>query len=348
MKIIKKIISLILILSMISNLLGCDVVQSRVDEYTRIDFTAFDTVGYITIFQVEDYESYQKNEEHFNQNIKMILSQLEKIFSRTDEQSELYALNHRETNEVMVSRPLSNLLAVAKDMYEWSVHNFDISVGNLVELWDVKNNTEPPTQEKINEALKFANNMDYEIIQDFDSDNILSDKIIFKNDLKTHYDLGALAKGYAAMNLKELLTDTMGVTSALINFGGSVTVVGSKDEVPFNIGIKRPFKEGYITTEKVINRSLITSGTYERYFEYNGRIYSHVINNNTGYPIDNELTSVTINCDNPIMGDFLSTAILLVGIENGKYLLQALKNKFEDEDMYAVVIDKNENITRFE
>lgn len=347
MKIVKKIISLLVIFSTTINLISCNSVVNRIDEYTRIDFMAFDTVGYITIFETNDYDGYKLRESYYMSNIKNILNTLENIFSRTRENSELYKLNHRTSNEVMISKQLATLMGVAKYMYDVSVNNFDISIGNLVELWDVKNREVPPTEDEIKNNLKFANNMDYEIIEDVDPENMLSDKIIFKGDINTHYDLGALAKGYATENLKEILTETMGVTSGMINFGGSVTIIGSKDNVPYKIGIKRPFKDGYILTENVINRSLITSGTYERYFEYDGKIYHHIISNKTGYPIDNGITSVTINCDNPIMGDFLSTAILIVGLERGKILLEAIKKNYYDEELSAIVIDSDENIVRF-
>ena len=347
MKILKKIISLLIIISLVFNLTACFNVTERIDEYTRIDFTAFDTVGYITIFELEDINSYSQREAYFTNNIKNILNTLENTFSRTRENSELYRLNHRTSNEVMISKPLSTLMSSAKLMYQMSLGSFDISVGNLVELWDVKNREVPPTEEEIKKALELANSMDYEIIEDADPDNMLSDKIIFKNDNKAHYDLGAIAKGYATNNIKEILIDTMGVTSGMINFGGSVTIIGSKDNVPYKIGVKRPFKDGYILTEDVINRSLITSGTYERYFEYDGKIYHHIISNETGYPVDNGVNSVTINCENPVMGDFLSTTILIIGPENGKELLEAVKNSFGDGELSAIVIDKDENIIRF-
>ena len=347
MRVIKKLISLLVILATTANLMSCNSVVNRVDQYTRIDFMAFDTVGYITIFETEDHDAYVKRETFHIANIKTILERLENIFSRTREGSELYKLNHRTTNEVMISRQLATLMGVAKYMYDVSVNHFDISTGNLVELWDVKNREVPPTEEEIKENLKYANNMDYEIIEDVDPDNVLSDKIVFKGNINTHYDLGALAKGYAAENIKEILTGTMGVTSGMINFGGSVTIIGSKDKVPYKIGIKRPFKDGYILTEDVINRSIITSGTYERYFEYDGKIYHHIISNETGYPVDNGITSVTINCDNPIMGDFLSTAILIVGVDRGKILLEAIKKNYYDSELSAIVIDSDENIVRF-
>ena len=347
MKNIKKIICLFIILAMISSSLSCTKVSNRQEQYSRIEFTAFDTVGYITIFETENFESYKQREQYFMSNIKNILDTLEKIFSRTNEESELYELNHRTTKELMISRPLSTLMSTAKIMYDISLGSFDISIGNLAELWDVKNRKVPPSDEEIKNALKYANNMDYEIIQDVDEDNMLCDKIIFKGDNNTHYDLGAIAKGYAAQNLKDVLVETMGVTSGMINFGGSVTIIGSKDNVPYSIGIKRPFKEGYLLTEDVINRSLITSGTYERYFEYEGKIYHHIIDNKTGYPVDNRITSVTVDCDNPIMGDFLSTTILIIGSENGKALLDAVKNTFGDDKLSAIIIDVDEKITRF-
>ena len=353
MKIIKRVLSLIIISIVLINTVSCDAISNktgdytRIDEYTRIDFNAFDTVGYITIFEVDDYESYKERENYYTYNIKNILTTLENIYTRTDENSELYKINHRTSNELMITRGLSTLMSSAKLMYEMSLGNFDISIGNLVELWDVKNREIPPSDEEIKEALKYANNMDYEIIEDVDPESMLCDKIVFKNDIKTHYDLGAIAKGYATINIRDLLVDTVGVKSGMINFGGSVTIIGSKDNVPYKIGVKRPFKDGYILTENVINRSLITSGTYERYFEYNDRIYHHIISNKDGYPIDNGITSVTINCENPLMGDFLSTSILILGEEKGKELLEAIKSSFGDNELSAILIDKDENIIRF-
>ena len=347
MRLINRILALTLTLTLVFNNVSCVKLTERIDEYTRIDFEAFDTVGYITIFQINDIDEYTKREDYYLGSIKNILKLLENVFSRTNENSELYRLNHRTTNELMISKPLSTLMSTAKILYDISITNFDISIGNLVELWDVKNRKEPPSDEEIKEALKFANNMDYEIIEDLEPDSLLSDKIIFKGDKNTHYDLGALAKGYATQNIVDFLVDTMGVTSGMVNFGGSVTIIGSKNKAPYKIGVKRPFKEGYILTEDVINRSLITSGTYERYFEYNNKIYHHIISNKTGYPVDNGITSVTINCDNPLMGDFLSTTILILGPEAGKDLLEAVKNSFGDEGLYAIVIDKDENIIRF-
>ena len=345
---IKRIVGIIGVMALLINTLSCSAETYIQDQYKRIDFTAFDTICSIAIFEVEDYENYKIREEANIENMKGIIRELEKIFSRTDPSSELYRLNNRTTNEVMISRPLATIMDVAKSMYTWSVNYFDISVGNLTELWDIKNKKTPPSDAEVKEALSHANNMDYDIIFDDSPDDYLGDKIVFNGDPKTKYDLGALAKGYAAMNLKDVL-ENMGVKSAIINFGGSVTIVGSKGKAPFKIGVKRPFKEGYIVTEDVIERSLITSGTYERYYEYDGKIYSHIISNKTGYPIDNEITSVTINCANSLLGDYLSTAMILVGKENGEVLFNAIKKRFieDDPDMSAIVIDKDENIYRY-
>ncbi len=144
----------------------------------------------------------------------------------------------------------------------------------------------------------------------------------------TQIDLGALAKGFAADKLKEYFLEN-GVDSALINLGGNVLAVGSRpDGTPWKIGIQDPHKErGEISqVVEVTDRSVVSSGTYERSFEKDGVLYHHLLDSSTGYPKDVEAAQVTIISDSSLLGDALSTSCLLLGEEAGTELASEFDN----------------------
>ena len=156
-------------------------------------------------------------------------------------------------------------------------------------------------------------------------------------DPKSAIDLGGIAKGYMADQLKEYLLGE-GVTSAIINLGGNVLTIGEKpDGTSFNIGIQKPFdkQNATITSVQVKDSSVVTSGSYERYFKLGDTIYHHILNTETGYPCDNGLLSVTILSKESIDGDALSTACFTLGLEEGQKLIESL----EDIDAIFVTDD---------
>ena len=139
-------------------------------------------------------------------------------------------------------------------------------------------------------------------------------------------DLGAIAKGYIADRIKEYLKKE-GVEHALINLGGNVLCLGDKPEgTAFRIGVQKPFGEATetLTICPIEDQSLVSSGTYERFFRKDGRIYHHILNPKTGYPYDNGLTAVTIRSDDSLTGDALSTTVFALGEEKGLELLNRL------------------------
>ena len=156
----------------------------------------------------------------------------------------------------------------------------------------------------------------------------------------TTLDLGAIAKGYIADQIREYLTKS-GVESAVINLGGNVLCVGSKpDGSSFKIGLQKPFAESAETFATVAadNMSVVTSGVYERHFEVNGKNFHHILNPKNGYPYDNGLISVTILSENSVDGDGLSTACFSLGLEAGMELINSLNG------VYACFIDEDYNI----
>lgn len=128
-------------------------------------------------------------------------------------------------------------------------------------------------------------------------------------------DLGSIAKGYAGQQSAEYLRDN-GVTSAILNLGGNVQTIGSKpDGTPWKVGIKDPKGDTPIIVLSVIDKAVITSGGYERYFEQDGKKYWHIMDPSTGHPAYSGLSSVTIVGENGAACDALSTSLFVMGLE---------------------------------
>ena len=180
-----------------------------------------------------------------------------------------------------------------------------------MQLWDIKNRITPPTGDEISEALR---KVGYDKIS-------LSGNVLTKN-AETGIDLGGIAKGYAADVIKELLLRE-GIKKGIINLGGNIATIGGKTaKKDWIIGITDPFSVDSACTEtQVRDMSVVTSGGYQRYFEFCGKRYHHIISPQTGYPAENTLASVTVICENSMLGDALSTAVFILGEEDGKALL---------------------------
>ena len=142
------------------------------------------------------------------------------------------------------------------------------------------------------------------------------------------FDLGAIAKGYIADRMKEYLLAN-GIRRAVISLGGNILCIGEKAEnTPFKIGIQKPFadRSETIAVMDITDKSVVSSGVYERYFQQDGKLYHHILDSRTGFPCDNGLISVTIISDRSADGDALSTACFAMGLEDGMNYLQSLEN----------------------
>ena len=181
-----------------------------------------------------------------------------------------------------------------------------------------------PADKDIQAALPFIN---YEDVA------VEGNKLTFAKE-GMELDLGAIAKGYIADKMKDFLV-SKGVKSATINLGGNVLCIGKKpDNTPFRIGIQKPFadRSETIAVLDIEDKSVVSSGIYERYFEKNGTFYHHILNPDTGYPYNNHLVSVTIISDQSVDGDGLSTSCFALGLEKGMDLINSIP------DVHAVFI----------
>ena len=268
----------------------------------------FDTVISIKIYDSQDTEIL---EQCFT-----FCEEFENTISRTIETSEISQINNSKGNPVEVSDTTIELLE--KGIYYSELTNgaFDISIAPLSELWDFKNNPgNVPDENDIQEALTHVS---YKNI-------LIEGNTVTLLDPDMAIDLGGIAKGYMADQLKDYLLSE-GVKSALIDLGGNILAVGTKpDNSNYTIGIKKPFKDGeMVSTESINDISVVTSGCYERYFEVDGVIYHHILDTNTGYPCNNNLYGVTIFSDKSVDGDALSTSCFALGLEEGQKLIKSL------------------------
>ena len=268
----------------------------------------------------------------------------EKVFSRTDADSELYKLNHRKLTPAegtedtyQVSDSLAELVSEGLDYSELSKGAFDIAIEPLTSLWDfTAEDPQVPEDSLIQAALPKC---DYHNIS-VDKDK---NEITLKTD-DTAIELGAIAKGYIADRLKDYLV-SQNVKSAIINLGGNVLCIGGKpDNSAFKIGIQKPFadRSETIAVMDIKDKSVVSSGIYERCFEQDGTLYHHLLNPKTGYPYDNGLIAVTIISDKSVDGDALSTTCFALGLEDGMKLAESL----DDVQAFFVTSDYEIHYTK--
>ncbi len=275
---------------------------------------------------------YDKQEEALIDGSFDLIEKYEAIFSRTMVTSELYKLNHGTAVKVpgkpltfSLSAELSDILRYALTYSKLSDGCFDLTIAPVTSIWDFQS-LEPtlPEDTEIKQALSLVN---YKNI-------LLSGNEISYTKEGIEIDLGAIAKGYIADRVKEYLMNN-GVKSAIINLGGNLLCIGDKpNNTPFHIGIQKPYadRNETIATMEISDRSVVSSGVYERFFEINGKFYHHILNPKTGYPYDNKLISVTIVSPKSVDGDGLSTSCFALGLEKGLQLIESLP------DTYAVFI----------
>lgn len=231
---------------------------------------------------------------------------LEKLFSVTDTESDIYKINSNSGSNVEVSDDTATLIKKANDISAKTNGATDISIYPILKEWGFTTGEyKVPDNITLQDLLA---NVDYTKIQV--TDNIVTIPEGYE------IDLGSIAKGYTGDKIIKLLKDN-GVNSALINLGGNVQTMGTKpDGSKWSVAIKNPInQESEICIVKVADKAVITSGSYERYFSIDNRKYWHIIAPETGKPADNGLISVTIIGDSGTFCDSLSTSLFVMGTE---------------------------------
>ena len=240
----------------------------------------------------------------------------EQMLSRTIEGSDVWRINHANGETVEVSDDTIAILQCAKRIGDLSGGAFDVTIAPVSTIWDfTSGNAVLPDAEEIAKAAALV---DYTRME-LDGNTV-------KLPAGMMIDLGGIAKGYIADRVKAYLEER-GVKNAILSFGGNIVAIGTKpDGTPWKVGIQDiDGKTGdYMLVAQNSGGSTVTSGIYERGFDLDGVRYHHLLSAETGWPVQNELASVTIFSDSSMEGDALSTAAFVLGPEEGMKLINSL------------------------
>lgn len=230
---------------------------------------------------------------------------------------------------VIVPQEVIYVLQEALRIAERTGGAFDPTIGPLVDLWDIGgDNSQVPSQQAIDHARSLV---DWRLVE-IDSQR----GTVYLPKQGMALDLGGIAKGYAADELVAIAQEA-GIQQALFDLGGNIYAFGTKaDGTPWRVGVKDPAQPGGspALALAVQDRSVVTSGMYERFFEQEGIRYHHILNPATGYPVWNDIQSVTIVSKSSLLADALSTSVFVLGREKGLALL-------ESEDAEGVIIGED-------
>lgn len=295
------------------------------EKYTTYSFDYFDTVTTVV--------GYAKSQEEFDRISSDILSELAEyhrlftVYQRYEGLENLCTVNelvdgaHRT---VSVDRRIIDLLLYAKQMYRLTDGKVNVAMGSVLSIWhDYREagRSDPTTAQlpPIEQLRQAAEHTDIEqlIIDEQECTVTLKDPAM-------RLDVGAIAKGYAVEMVARSL-QSKGIEGYVINVGGNVRTVGPKgDGQPWTVGIENPQEgEPYLAYLEIADLSLVTSGSYQRYYIVNGENYHHIIDPVTLMPAEG-YRSISIVCQSSAMADALSTALFCMPQEQGQDLIRSL------------------------
>ncbi|MFC1514507.1 FAD:protein FMN transferase [Candidatus Omnitrophota bacterium] len=251
---------------------------------------------------------------------------LEKVFNLYDASSDLSRLNAAAGIEpVRVDRALIEAILLSKQLHQLTHGAFDPSIGTTISFWKEKISQGRlerfPSTEEI-EAMLRGGGMDHVQIDEGENTAFIDKEGVI-------LDLGGIAKGFMVDKAISALKEK-GIDSALINAGGDMFCLGSKDGQPWNIGIRDPGTlAGIMETLKIKDEAIATSGDYEQFFLYDDKRYSHIIDPRTALPVSGPIRSITVIAANATTADGLATAFFILGkaeimrfIQDGKSTLK--------------------------
>ncbi|WP_062778130.1 FAD:protein FMN transferase [Kluyvera intermedia] len=272
------------------------------------------------------------SDEALASRVFRLIKHYEDLFTVNRAQSQVMDINHAAgQHPVRVSSPVYALIKCAKAASMLPNSAFNLAIGPLVKRWRIgfRGDSVPPGED-IAHLLTLTDPLQV-VLND-------ADESVYLALPGMEIDLGAIAKGYIADRVRDYLRKE-GVEQGLINLGGNVQTLGTPAG-NWSIGLKKPFSQAgaMVGTLEIAHKSVVTSGVYERYFEQNGQIYHHILDPRTGYPLDNELDSVTIVSADSIDGDIWTTLMYGMGVEKACAALRARP------DIEAIFVTKSKEV----
>ncbi len=327
-----KIISVFMVNALVISMLsmtGCgkSVFGNSIESSTESE-VHFDTVMTITLYGKDKLQLEDCIVKSFEE-----VDALENIFSAQAKDSELYHINEaiaQGETTFQVSDEIEEVLSCAMDVNEKSDGALDVTIGNLINLWGIgTDHARVPQDEEIQSALEGTGCKYLSLDTDTNTLTVTSDKV--------QLNLGAIAKGYAADRIENLILSINPEIVGILDFGGNIITIGNKaDGSNWNVGITDPLDSSNVYGGlSVSDLSIVTSGNYERYFEQNGVNYHHILDRNTGYPAENGVISATIIGKSSMECDAYSTAVFCLGLDRGMKLVNAT------DGIECILIDDN-------
>jgi len=268
-----------------------------------------------------NFKVYGKNAEKATAEALKRISNIESKMSVQIKTSELSKLNAKAgISGEKLSPDTYSVIEKSVQYSKLTGGAIDTTIEPIVGLWGIGTDKERvPSKKEITEKLKLVNYKD--IILDKKNSTVKLKRI------NQAIDLGAIAKGYTADEVKKVLLNNK-VSSAIINLGGNIYAVGSRPGgKDWNVGIQNPLstRGEYLGTISVTDKSIVTSGNYERFFIKDGIRYHHIFDSKNGYPANKGLISTTIVSDMSVDGDALSTSTYILGLDKGLKLVESIK-----------------------
>ncbi len=309
------------VLAMLSVLFLLPSCSEEVGEYAEYNYFIMDT--YVTIKLAREKNGAALDDKYLSEvanKCSEILVDIDSSISSHNADSDVYRLNSDYDYILSADETMLSLLDTAETVSELTDGAYDYTLGCLTELWDVTHSTTPPSETKIAEAMSHCGR---------DKVKITGERIS-KLDVSVKIDFGGIGKGMAAQQLLEYL-DTTDVEYGLVSVGGNIGVFGKKtDGEEYKIGIRNPDDTSDVIGYCYLTSGFVSvSGDYERYFDYNGKRYHHIIDPKTGYPAESGLSSVAVISSNGAAGDALSTALFVMGADAALEFYNEGKISFE-------------------
>jgi FAD:protein FMN transferase len=262
------------------------------------------------------------------------LKQIEDELSVNKPNSQIDAVNAQAGISAVAVGP--DALAILKrdlELSTWSDGAFDPSVGPLVKLWGIgTDHARLPKGAEIAAAKSMVGWKDIVLDE--------AKGTVFLTRKGMALDLGSTSKGYAADEVARLIRAAH-VKGAIIDLGGNVLALGSRpDRKPWRIGLQDPFsaeRGAYLGVASLVDKTMVTSGVYERYFMQDGKRYHHILDTKTGYPVDNGLMSVTVITPKSFDADGFTTTIFALGRVRGMALAR-------EKGLDVILVDSDKKV----
>ena len=306
----------------LSLMIGGCAQKAQPKRYEKVYLDVFDTVTTVILYDTSEESANARFDELHD--LLLNYHQLYDIYHTYDGMNNLATVNQNAgIAPVKVDEKMLDMVEYAISMDKLTNGRMNIAMGGVLQIWQTYRDAGLDDPDKAElppmDSLQAAN-------AHTSIDSVVLDRTagtLFISDASTQLDVGAIAKGYAAQKATEAMKNA-GVSSMLLSVGGNVCSIGTRaDGTGWKVGIQNPYGDGTLCAVQVSGLSVVTSGTYERYYTVDGKRYHHIIDPATLMP-STYYDSVTVVSGDSALADALTTGLFCMPIDEGKALIERL------------------------